>query len=340
MENIAEIKEQNLIKYKVIVWDNEGMNKSQISKELGIDRKQVYRILEKFEQTGSVEIDLRQFNGKKLIFDNEMKDELKELIKNENLRNFLDISERVKQELMIDASDSTIRNVLKEIGRFIIPSWSPIFTLNHIQQRLQFCKYHRNRKTNFKHVIFTDESRFYINRKTRKEFTLKGEQIPVKQKQNPDFSVMVWGAISYEGALYLEIIDGSLNQNNYLEILSNFFEDQEPQFGVNRYWKFQQDGAPAHRPKAVSDFIKENGYQIHIHPPNSPDLNPIEKIWGYMKQSIEKKVIHNKTELEDAIFEEWESLSLSKIQSSIDQLKQQIKLVIDEEGGLPQRKVN
>lgn len=133
---------------------------------------------------------------------------------------------------------------------------------------------------------------------------------------------MVWGAISYEGALYLEIVDGKLNKDGYLEILKNFFEDNESQIGINRCWRFQQDGAPAHRPKDVSEFIKQNGYKIHIHPPNSPDLNPIERIWGYMKQSLEKQEINNKSELEDAILIEWESLPIIKIQNAINQLKE------------------
>jgi len=37
------------------------------------------------------------------------------------------------------------------------------------------------------------------------------------------------------------------------------------------------------------------------HPPNSPDLNPIEHIWKVLKDKIEKKSPQSKDELEEAL---------------------------------------
>lgn len=47
-----------------------------------------------------------------------------------------------------------------------------------------------------------------------------------------------------------------------------------------------EDGAPAHRGKAAR--VAQETYGIHQlpHPPNSPDLNPIEPIWRLLKKRI------------------------------------------------------
>lgn len=104
-------------------------------------------------------------------------------------------------------------------------------------------------------------------------------------------------------------------------------------------WKFMQDGAPPHRPQAVKDFIRAQGHEIHEHPANSPDFNPIETIWGWMKQDIEVRNPGNKQRLEDAIFNSWESLSLTFIRNVIDHLRSYLTVIVNIEGGWPARNV-
>ena len=111
----------------------------------------------------------------------------------------------------------------------------------------------------------------------------------IDEPRGSDFSVMVWGSICYSETIYLETADGRLNGESYLDILGRFTEEVDESFNRTQSWKFQQDGAPAHRPNKVKDFLKDNGFSIHAHPPNSPDLNPIETIWDWMKQNVEKR---------------------------------------------------
>ena len=80
-------------------------------------------------------------------------------------------------------------------------------------------------------------------------------------------------------------------------------------------WRFQQDGAPPHRPLKVKEYIRDNGLSILDHPANSPDPNPIELIWAYMKGRVEKLKPQSQQGLEDAIFDTWEEISKEVVQN-------------------------
>jgi len=52
---------------------------------------------------------------------------------------------------------------------------------------------------------------------------------------------------------------------------------------------FQQDGAPAHRANTTIDFLAQHSITVipqEDWPPYSPDLSPIENLWGIMADKV------------------------------------------------------
>jgi transposase len=46
------------------------------------------------------------------------------------------------------------------------------------------------------------------------------------------------------------------------------------------------DNAPYHRNKQVKEYLQTSKIQLHFLPPYSPNLNPIERLWKWMKETV------------------------------------------------------
>ncbi|CAC5423143.1 unnamed protein product [Mytilus coruscus] len=84
--------------------------------------------------------------------------------------------------------------------------------------------------------------------------------------------------------------------------------------------RFQQDNDPKHRSNLNKRFMQEN--QINwwdIWPSESPDFNPIEKVWSMMKQRLNKKKLSTKNDLTSGIKDFWKNdLTVERCNTFID----------------------
>ncbi len=116
---------------------------------------------------------------------------------------------------------------------------------------------------------------------------------------------MVWGAMSSAGVGPLCFLRSKVNTAVYQEVLEHFMLPAADQLYGDADFIFQQDLAPAHSAKASSTWFKDHGIPVLNWPANSPDLNPIENLWGIVKRKMRYARPNNAEELKATIRATW-----------------------------------
>ena len=146
---------------------------------------------------------------------------------------------------------------------------------------------------------------------------------------------MVWGCFCWDKVGPMVIIDGTVNQKKYTEVLEThllpFWKRMKRRF---RSPIFQDDGAPAHTARSVTTWKRSKDIRTFRWPAQSPDLNPIEHLWQILKTRIQQRFPRpkNLTELKDCIYEEWGQLDPAILRSLVSSMRRRIATVINSRG--------
>lgn len=119
-------------------------------------------------------------------------------------------------------------------------------------------------------------------------------------------SVMVWGCMSAQGVGSLYVVDGIMNAEKYRKVFEDHLLPSIPSLSTE-YGEFiyQQDGATCHTAKSTMAWLDEKQIPVLAWPSGSPDLSPIETLWGRMKRHLQKNPCATKQALIDELFKIW-----------------------------------
>ena len=68
---------------------------------------------------------------------------------------------------------------------------------------------------------------------------------------------------------------------------------------------FQQDSAPCHKAKIITNYFKKMKIKVLDWAGNSPDLNPIENLWSIVKNRLRKLDWTTKNKLIQSVIHVW-----------------------------------
>ena len=201
------------------------------------------------------------------------------------------------------------------------------------KKRLLWCREQVRVNEQFADVVFTDECTVQLEQHNRVCFRKRLQPRLLKQYAKHPVKIHIWGGISTRGATDVIMFTGIMDSQR----LSRVLEVGLLPF-LRRYYpdghRLQQDNDPKHASKHIEDFFKEHGVNWWPTPPESPDMNPIENIWGSLKQYLRNIYKpRNLDQLKEGIRQFWATLTPEVCQRYIGHLNKVIPKVIQENGG-------
>ncbi len=145
-------------------------------------------------------------------------------------------------------------------------------------------------------------------------------------------SVMIWAAMSSAGVGPLCFLKSTVNAAIYQEILEHFMLPSADKLYGDADFIFQQDLAPAHTAKGTKSWFNDHGVTVLDWPANSPDLNPIENLWGIVKRKMRDSRPNNADELKATVKETWASIPPQQCHKLITSTPRRIDAVIKAKG--------
>ena len=142
---------------------------------------------------------------------------------------------------------------------------------------------------------------------------------------------MVWGCISVAGVGELYFIEGNMKSNLYCEILQQSVIPSLQKLGSRAM--FQHDNDHKHTSKMITALLKKLKVKMIDWPSKSPDMNPIEHLWGILKRNVEVCKVSNISQLRDVIMEEWKSIPVATCEALVNSMPRRVKAVLDNDGG-------
>ncbi|OQS53406.1 tc3a [Ecytonucleospora hepatopenaei] len=122
---------------------------------------------------------------------------------------------------------------------------------------------------------------------------------------------MVWAAFTAQGTLHLEFIEGTMTSGSYKKLMERIIVP----FVLNSDENFiyQQDNASVHVNGEMRGFFEGKGVPVLDWPSCSPDLNPMENLWGWIVQKVYDQCIsyRSKKDLKNAILDTWRNIPLN-----------------------------
>lgn len=265
-------------------------------------------------------------------------------IRNGNVENAVQISRKLAQEDNLHVSAETVRRTLRSAGlKGRAKVKKPLLTKKHMKKRLDFAQKYRSWTTrDWERVVWSDESKINRFGSDGREWTWRasGESLkPRHVKPTLKFgggSIMVWGCMAAKGAGLIHRIYDRMTARSYIDILRDKLYGSFAKLEFNRRnVVFQQDNDPKHTAGITKKWIADQNITVLDWPPQSPDLNPIEHLWGILKRHVTELPgeSSNFDHLWERTQEAWNNISSTTCQTLVDSMPRRIQAVIDQKGG-------
>lgn len=160
-------------------------------------------------------------------------------------------------------------------------------------------------------VLFSDKKKFNLDGPDGVQYywhDLRKEKEIQMSRNFGGGSLMVWGGFTFAGALPLAWITTRMSAADYVEVLETSLVDHAEEL-MGDDIIFQQDNASLliHTARLTQNFLRDRNIPVLSWLACSPDLNPIENLWGWLVRRLyhggkQYSTVH---ELKSAVRDAW-----------------------------------
>jgi transposase len=332
---------------------------SKTAKEIGCSHKFVSRWVARHEQLHSVNDKHR--SGRPQKADAAAEQHICMAAQLPECTSAADVAAKTQQALGLKLSSRTVTRLLKKKGlQHLTAKVVPMLKDSQKLARVTFAKAALRRELcSWRRVMITDSKYFRLHamgRPAGRWCTPATRGTVARPKHS--IAAHVYMGITYNGVTSLKFVTGThkqvskyvnpktkrphtgVAQDEYTDVLRDHLKPQGDLLFQNAgkwsgNWQLQQDNAPPHKTATNMAFIADNVPAGHFlgWPPNSPDLSPIENLWGWMDSRLHK--LHkckNIEELKQKLEEIRKSIPLSFLHNLFDGMNNRMRRVIELNG--------
>jgi transposase len=240
-----------------------------------------------------------------------------------------------------DCSEYAIRYALRNAGfkRYVAYRKPPIteknrqLRLNDALERIHWPleRYHE--------ILWTDETWVTAgtHRKvwvTRRQNEAYDPTCIVEREPRPK-GWMFWGSYSVKygkgPSLFWEKDWGTITGEKYTERVVPLVDGW---FRLHPGQVFMHDNASPHSAQVTREELEARGISVYSHPPFSPDLNPIENAWNWMKDyiAVNYPAKMSYDQLREAVRAAWDAVPEEFLRECVDTMPIRQQAVIDANG--------
>lgn len=264
----------------------------------------------------------------------------------------------LRQQGIIDTrvATKTVSRAVAQHMELVSVDQQPLLSQQTKQRRLAFCQQQHDSDT----LVAVDSTYLTLSAqwRRRKMWVRKGTK-PVVNKPNKSQQLHVYAGISKYGVTPLIRVTGTsghplkyYRRDSKLkadvlmtgvgseEFQYMLLEQLDPEVGKvfaaagQSNYTYLLDGAPAHTAKATKECLQENNIDVLPGwPPNSPDLNPIENAWAWLKLALYAKQQNSLEDMWKEAQRIWNSMPVSMYKNLMNSIATRKAICTERMGG-------
>lgn len=323
-------------RWAIIAYHKDGKSTRKISRQLVIHRNTVAHWIDTYARTGGVSDGKR--SGRPRCTD----DDTNTTVVLVALEEKFTTPRQIIRTLGLDASVSTIDRRLKEAGLYgRVAMHKRDYSEVELRKRMSFARGYGDKSEQWwERVLFSDEKCFYGmgfcgQTWVRRPAGTALDPAHCVHKTAHPVKVNAWACFSATGQGYMHIFNENMDAALMKSILeANLLPSAELAFGHDDHaqWYLLHDNDKKFTSILVRDYLHNNGVTCLEFPPYSPDLNPIENLWGAIARACEQHQCATMEELQEVVSEEWNKVDHELMRTLAHSMPARCQAVINANG--------